>query len=52
MKWFCTDLRKHATEITKYEEKKMLPLTDEEIASCNKNSTKSRKRGFLMLMIG
>ena len=31
MKWFCTDLRKHATEITKYEEKKMLPLTDEEL---------------------
>ena len=30
MKKFCKDLREHATKITNYEKKKMIPLTTEE----------------------
>ena len=35
MQKFCTNLRKHATEIIIYKRKEMFPLTDEEIESQN-----------------
>ena len=36
MKKFCKDLRKHAAKITKYEKKKMIPLTIKEEIDYNK----------------
>ena len=33
MKMFCTSLREHAKNITNFENKKMLPLTKEELKS-------------------
>ena len=38
MKKFCTDLRKHQTEIANYEKEEMLPLTDE------KNKSQKNKK--------
>ena len=35
MKNFCKDLKMHATNIIKYEEKEMIPLTYEENKSCH-----------------
>ena len=36
MKKFCKDLRKHAAKVTKYEKKKMIPLTIKEEIDYNK----------------
>ena len=36
MEMFCKDLREHATEIINYEKKEMIPLTDEENKSYEK----------------
>ena len=46
------DLRKHVTAIITYERKEMLPLTDEEIESCNwmKTFATPAKKAFIMLM--
>ena len=47
MKFFCKDLRKHATKIINYEKKEMMPLTEEE----KRNHSKQKvcyicKKGF------
>lgn len=44
------DLRKHVTAIIAYERKEMLPLTDEEIESCNwtKTFATPAKKAFVM----
>ena len=36
MERFCKDLKEHATEITNYEKKEMIPLTDKENKSYEK----------------
>ena len=52
MKKFCTDLRKHATEITNYEKKEILPLTDEEMGTYNnKKFCHICKRSSMMSLI-
>ena len=36
MKYFCLDLREHATKIINYEKKKMISLTKKEVKKHNK----------------
>ena len=47
MKNFCLDLREHATKITNYEKKKMIPLTKKEEKKYNKQEVcHICKKGF------
>ena len=47
MKKFCADLKKGGTEVTNYEKKEILPLTDEEIQTCsNKKFCHISKKKF------
>ena len=38
MEWFCKDLREYAMKIIDYENKEMIPLTDEENKSHEKQN--------------
>ena len=38
METFCKDLREHRMRIVNYEKKEMMPLTDEENGSCEKQN--------------
>ena len=38
MENFCKDLREHRMRIVNYEKKEMMPLTDEENESCEKQN--------------
>ena len=54
MERFCKDLKKHATKITNYEEKEMIPLTEEENKSYkikNKKYVTYAKKGLILIMI-
>ena len=53
MERFCKDLREHATKIINYEKKEMIPLTDEEHESYEKQKfvTYAKKNSILMKMI-
>ena len=53
MKNFCLDLREHATKIMNYENKEIIPLTNEEknIPQAKRISDMQKKDFVLMMMI-